>query len=530
MYLQHRFAPVPQSAPLNERQVSNLGGGYGYQVDKWDALDRFLFIGSQGGTYYVGEQKLTKECTDTINACIAEDVNRVVNRAVEISVAGRAVKQDYAIYALALALCADPKDLRVVAYPAIPKVCRTASTMFQLLSYLKGRRGWSRGLRGAIAHWYNALPAHEKLAYQMVKYGQRHGFTHRDALRLAHVNPTKSEDKFARNSLFRWAVGKGTNEGALPNIVIDFEGAKTHGKEGVVSRATLAARLPREALPTDWLNDPHVWEALLYGENGRGMPLTALIRNLGNLSKCGLLAPSSDAARYVVGELTNETRIRQARVHPIAVLVALKTYASGQGARGKGSWAPVGVVTDALNVTFNKALPNVEPLNKNVLVALDISGSMATARVLGFANLTAHEVAGAMALCHAQQGADFAMFDTKWQHIRIGRDETLERFLHRLPCNGGGTDIGQAFAAAQTLLTPYDAIVIYTDNETWAGRMHVDQRLDLYRQARNRNVKVVIAAATATRTSVGDLRDPNILQCVGFDASIPNVVNEFIGK
>jgi 60 kDa SS-A/Ro ribonucleoprotein len=50
--------------------------------------------------------------------------------------------------------------------------------------------------------------------------------------------------------------------------------------------------LPREAIPTQWLNEVVVWEALL-----ERMPMTAMIRNLGKMTSLGLLAPFSDAKR-----------------------------------------------------------------------------------------------------------------------------------------------------------------------------------------------------------------------------------------
>lgn len=43
-------------------------------------------------------------------------------------------------------------------------------------------------MRRAVAGWYNDMPA-ERLAYQAVKYRQRDGWSHRDALRLAHPDP-----------------------------------------------------------------------------------------------------------------------------------------------------------------------------------------------------------------------------------------------------------------------------------------------------------------------------------------------------
>ena len=63
-------------------------------------------------------------------------------------------------------------------------------------------------------------------------------------------------------------------------------------------------------------------------------------------------------------------------MHPIAVLAALRTYASGRGVRGRGEWNPVREVVDALDAAFYAAFGNVEPTGKRLLLALDVSGSM----------------------------------------------------------------------------------------------------------------------------------------------------------
>jgi 60 kDa SS-A/Ro ribonucleoprotein len=86
-------------------------------------------------------------------------------------------------------------------------------------------------------------------------------------------------------------------------------------------------RLPREAVPTQFLSAPEVWEALLETD----MPMAALIRNLATLTRVGLLVPGSEAARRIVAQLGDAARLRAARIHPIAALAALKTYAPGQG-------------------------------------------------------------------------------------------------------------------------------------------------------------------------------------------------------
>ena len=140
--------------------------------------------------------------------------------------------------------------------------------------------------------------------------------------------------------------------------------------------------LPREAIPTQWLNEAVVWEALL-----ERMPMTAMIRNLGKMTSLGLLKPFSDAKRLIVRKLRDETALKRARIHPLAVLVAQKIYAQGHGDKGALKWSPVSAVVDALDEAFYATFQNVEPCGKPVLLALDVSGSMARLDDRGFVHL-----------------------------------------------------------------------------------------------------------------------------------------------
>lgn len=82
---------TPQSMAIpGTAQVPNSAGGYAWAVDDWVRLDRFLVLGSEGGTYYSSEQKLTAENAAAVQRCIAAAGPRVVARIVEISEAGRA--------------------------------------------------------------------------------------------------------------------------------------------------------------------------------------------------------------------------------------------------------------------------------------------------------------------------------------------------------------------------------------------------------------------------------------------------------
>src|SRR6476620_9573689 len=274
----HGTRRVPQWAPIQgSDQVPNSSGGFAWTVDQWTRLRRFLVLGSEGGSYYASQWKLTRENSKTVERCVRENGKRAVAEIVRVSDEGRAPKNDPALFALALAAGLGDEETRKAALDALPQVARTGTHLFQFASFVEGFRGWGRSLRRAVGRWYAAQPV-DALAYQAVKYRQRAGVTHRDLLRLAHParrvgagNPELDvSDEHAR--LFEWIVRGGETD-SLPRLVEGFARAQ----EAETSRETAALvreyRLPREALKPEHLTSPEVWEALL-----AEMPMTALIR------------------------------------------------------------------------------------------------------------------------------------------------------------------------------------------------------------------------------------------------------------
>ena len=70
---------TPQSEALpNKPQVKNSAGGFVFAVNNWTRLERFLILGSEGGSYYASEHDLTKQNIDGVKAALAEDGIRFV--------------------------------------------------------------------------------------------------------------------------------------------------------------------------------------------------------------------------------------------------------------------------------------------------------------------------------------------------------------------------------------------------------------------------------------------------------------------
>ena len=535
-----RLLATPQAEPIpGTTQVPNSATGFAWAVDHWTRLDRFLVLGAEGGTFYVGERELTRESASAVITALAEDGARVVRRTVEISESGRAPKNDPALFVLAMAAGLGDAATRAVALASLERVARTGTHLFHWLQYVKAFRGWGRGVRTAVGRWYTGKSPGD-LAYQLLKYQSRDGWAHRDALRIAHPKAPSSE----HDALFRFATRGWEAIAGLEAMRTDV-GARLEAVQAIrqmspdeAARVIRIYKLTREMVPTELLSRPIVWHALL-----DGMPLTALIRNLGVMTKVGLLVPGSEATRAVVARLGDRAAIRRARVHPLAVLAALKTYAQGAGMRGQNTWTPNAQVIDALDGAFYLAFENVAPTGKRVLLALDVSGSMQSP-VHAMPYLSCREASAAMALVTAATEPQhrFVAFTnggyrSMWGMLGSGltplsisprqRLDDVVQSISNLPF--GGTDCALPMVEALKHRWEVDAFVVYTDSETWAGDIHPAQALRQYRERMSIAAKLVVVAMTSNGFSIADPDDAGMLDVVGFDTATPQVISDFIG-
>lgn len=517
---------TPQSQPADPRQEVNHAGGYTFTVGADARIHRFLTLGTTGGTYYSGEADLTVDNAQIVLDAARADASGLVRQVVAVSTAGRAPKQNPAIFALAAASALGDEDGRQAAYAALPQVCRTGTHLFQWAGYREQFAGWGRGAMRAVARWY-LDPDVDRVAYQVAKYRQRDGWSHRDLLRLAH--PKTLED--GRNALFRWVL-RGDVDGA-PDLVLAFVEAQAATDPTTWRRLIEAHSLSWEMLPDAALAEREVWEALI----ARGMPMTALIRQLPRLTRLGVLKPMGSTARAVAEQLTDGDRLRKARVHPVNVLVALRTYASGRGSRSEAEWSPVREVVDALDAAFYAAFGAVEPAGKRTMLALDVSGSM-TAQA-GGVPLSCREASAALSLVTAAtepstMTVGFTSTGGGWPRgaalteLAISPRQRLDdavRAVSNLPF--GGTDCSLPMRYALDRDLEVDTFVIYTDNETWHGQVHPHQSLARYREATGIPARLAVVALTPTRFSIADPADPGQLDVSGFDSAVPNMLADF---
>lgn len=441
------------------------------------------------------------------------------------------------------------------------------------------------GFKQAVADWMMDRKP-RNLAMQIAKYRKRtfnngdwrnkesHVITSRDVMRLFHPTAIRGSDF---DNLFAWATKRedmSSRELAdqLSSVGVQNESlALMYASAFEEAQATDSARrivelihnhgLTWEMIPNTWFGDSNkrdrkqIMRALLglkafdivpQGDVW-GMPLTALIRNLPRFGAYGLL-DDMDVVNLIVDTLSGDgalERLTKARVHPIRILSALRGFASGKSRSGL-RWQINNAVLDALEEAFYLSFGTLEPmfagtdLEEDARIGVfDCSASMdwPENEIASVPGLRARAAAGVMslALAHSERHYDIFGFTSSWGgddglkrlNVRKGdRIQAVEAELNNQ--RGGGTDTSLPFEFGLKNNVKYDLIMILTDNESWAGWRHTSEAQEAYRAKVNPNVKVVYVGFTATQSTVRDLNDEHSIEIVGFDATAPQIIADFV--
>lgn len=509
---------TPQSQPIpGSAMVKNNAGGYTFALDQWQRLNRFLIIGVDGGTYYVNEHKHTLDNAKVVLECLASDYKRTIDAAVDVSERGLAKSNDQAIFVLALGLSQGSTEARRYASSAVPKVCRIATHLFSLMTMMGQHRGKGRLYRDTVANWYTSKEA-DQLAYQVVKYRSRDGWDHRKASLLSHWKAPTPEHQEVLNFIF------GTGEYEVRNLVGFDRTIKAKTAAEAISLIE-EYRLPWETLPTELLNEPKVWEALLANN---ALPMGALLRNLARLTNIGMLKPLSGGIEAVIRRFDDVEEVRKARLHPIAILEAMAVYQAGRGFKGNLTWTPVPQVIDALEAAFYHSFEAIVPAGKRTLLGIDVSGSMA--RTVNGGVLSARDSAAALAMATFRtEPQAYAMgFTGGFVPLNITAKSTLPQVMdvtRNLGFDRTDCAIPMLWALANKI--EVDTFVTLTDNETWFGSVHPVQALQQYQDKMGIPARNVVVGMISTGFSIADPNRGDSLDVVGMSADTPSAISAF---
>jgi 60 kDa SS-A/Ro ribonucleoprotein len=504
-------------------KVFNRAGGVGYTITDAELLRRFLLLGTDQNTYYATAKELSHDALLRLLPFIKNNVQEVVVEAVDVSQRRLAPRNIHAVHALAIAThYAKTDDDRAFVLEAIPLVIRHGGELLQYVAMLEVLGSWGRFKRRAVTTWLNTKKPVD-LAYTVLKYAQRQGWSMRDVLRVAHPRPVDE----TVSMIYRWVITPPNvddlHRAHVANDVVGLwvaaarlKGAKTEQEVVDVLRAYPVSH---EFVPNTWYASRAVWQALV-----PNMPILALLRALPTLTRAGV----RDTETLTIIRTTFQNHAD--RIHPIRWLYATEVYKSGRGTRS--SWEPWDALVELLDSCTRASFERYRHVVPGrVLVAIDASGSMGR-YLLG--NARVFDLALAMAYTLAPQGAsqgDVILFDTEAPCVLDGGGD-YQTFMQRgrelFLKYGGGTDLSLPLQYAAE--RAYDAVVIFTDNETWAGVHGKDVGAYIVNHFRPKcpRTKVILCAMTATTYSAAP-SDTHVLNVCGFDLSVPHIITSFLG-
>lgn len=524
-------AKTPVTKPIRGREremVKTNTAGYGFKLSPMQHVERFLVLGTDGSIYHASGEKLTIQALGAVNGAIAHGHSRaIVDLAVEISHEGRAPKNDPALMALAAVAMSAPDDLdRAYAYANLPKVARISTHLFHFIDYcreIRGKQGASgNGIKRAIQRWYDRFTP-EQFAYQALKYQSRDGWSHRDVLRRFRPDFSNQENALAANDVAAFIV-KGEHNDIVP-ILGAYQKLHREPSKKAALTAIRQFNFSREMLPSQLLTDPDVQYELLVRSG-----LTALIRNLGNNAKAGILGPLSEGEKWVMAAVTDEAKLIKDRIHPIHVLQALKVYGGGHSIKGDGTWKVNPRITKALEDAFYLSFKAVKPSGKRIVIGVDTSGSMQRGAVLGNDLFTPAEVAAVMAMTtvRTEPNAVVLGYDKMARELQINANSSLAEAQRTVKGPPEHTCISAPYQWARKNNLDVDGFMFITDNEVNAGDHPADTKKG-YEKHIGHPVRTVMCATSLTNFTMADPKDPNALDMAGFDSAAPSIVSQFIG-
>ena len=501
----------------------NLAGGVSFNTDNFTALRRWLLTGSFSNFFYESARKNTNENLDTLLNCIQENPVKVAEEILYASNHGTMASQHTCI--LALVHLSNGNNVAKQEFRSIfNDVVRTASHLYEFISYTKQVRGMGKVIHKAVSGWLKAKDV-PGLEYQFLKYQQREGFSNRDILRL--FKPVPRDE--AEDSLYSWVAGKNkplVDELARIKVYESLKAGKLSEKEVVQAIADFG--LTHEMIPANVERTTNVWTALFYK-----MPMTATIRNLATLTRNGVFK-SIKNLDVLEAKLSKEM-LQKSRVHPLEIANAQKIYSYG-GAVGRSTNAqfePIPRVIDILEDAVYNSFITQEPTGKHFFHALDISGSMEMAGMPGLF-LNPFEIETIMALTAVKTEKNYyigGFSDSFIQLPEFRAKSTIQSAMREASKHGfGGTNAASAYNHAIEKNIYTDVFVFWTDNENWGGRYVGDQpslKLRAYRKKVNPNAKAIYVTLVpyGDNITLSDPKDPMSYDIAGFSSQTPKLIS-----
>ena len=575
-----------------------------FKLSLKDYTLRMLILGSRANKY----DQLTKNLSSDDIAFIQSQIKaghgeEIFTITRDVYNESRAPKMDITLMIMALLCKAEDLHIRKMALEFVAKL-RTLSQLYSWKNYHSSilnpvtgskTKGFGRAVKREISNWTLTKSAKD-VAYQVTKYMAREGWSFKNILQCAHISTNTGDDRVFADAVAGASTDtvkpritsrkpKRINQHNVPATEMDlvlryvvngFDAMETLAKKsGLLNlddsvyvylkaihdakhftcddKETLLEliykhKLTREQVPTWALKNTETLSALLINKNQTKvtMPLTALLRNLGNMTTHSVF-DNEQLLQIVLKHLVHPNTIAYSHIHPVNVLTAWFTYRTGQGIKGHNVWEPNQQIVKTLEEMFYLSFKNVEPTGKRICFLIDCSGSMTGPSLCE--GVTNAEAAALLAMIFARSETSaeespnhsFYLFTSNQRYGSGGgtglTDVTdvidaaapLDNVLKAVQrSDWGTTDISMGILDALKFKRKYDAFVVITDNDVNSG-IKPSEAMRHYRIGlKLPHAKLVVVATQGTNITIADPDDINMMDMCGFDSHGPKILQDFI--
>ena len=513
-----------------------------------DRLIKFVCIGTENGVHHVHRPtSFSIESTASIDSILQSQEKslkalEIIKHVFEHKEFNR---KETMLYALARFIRSSSREgkedakVREKAYLLSLEVCETFEELFIFIDFNKrlhseNKSIGGRGMRDLIKHFYGRKSPME-LVMEATRCKSGKGFTHRDVLKLVHMNAlSKGEDMnavvtyllYGKRSIQKLEENQDSGVQEVLKFIKALESIKSCSNlEMEVVRSLIEQHSLRESQIPSWCSQH---SEAFEGYIGH-MSLDELIRSIPKMASLGMLDPHSVQSERIIARLKDEEALLNEKLSPVMVFSFMKKYELNR----EKKWLRNQELIDAFSDAYKASLKSVPSTGKRHLLAVHVNSKVTKLHVLGSAILSPIMPSAVMAqiLAHSEQQFEIVFFHTVTTKLNITKDMNtvgvLEQILlaARDPTNEQ-SDLTQPFSWASSNHRLFDNILVVTDKKMVASNQALIDAISQYRSSCQEDAKVAIVGLSDC-LQIPNSDDLNYLDISGFDETVPRLIQKF---
>uniref|UniRef100_A0A7C4R5F6 TROVE domain-containing protein n=1 Tax=candidate division CPR3 bacterium TaxID=2268181 RepID=A0A7C4R5F6_UNCC3 len=509
-----------------ETPFVNKEGAPTFRRELAEQVIQVLTTNTLENTFYVGKDELKEDTVRVLEKMKNKDPEFLAKALVFARNEG--YLQKVPTMGLAVLSTSDARGGKEFFKKAFNKIIQTPDNLSEFVRVVK-KENIRKGLGGvalnSVKEWLKNISGYQAVKYSATSTNNREKFTLRDILKLARPKPENKE----MEERFGWIVNGwkevGEQESPTNPQIWALEKIKRSENNEEIIDLIERAKLPWEAvIPAVKKMNPEIWESLM-----RQMPYMALLRNINNFSKNGLLEKDENV-EYIVSKLTSQRELEKAKVLPFRLYTAWKAYQS----KNKDNSVDSRIV-NALETALENSFVNIPEIKGSLAIGSDVSGSMSM-QVSDKGDTSCREICGVFTGALLKKSKDkthVLPFETvvKKENF-LASDSILTNTEKIARMGGGGTAVGAPIEHLLKKKIKVDNFIGITDNEDWAyGRDYFSRYSFLeawreYKKTINPKAKAFLITLAPYRDAVAPQNEKDVHFIYGWNESVLKYISQ----